>query len=209
MATPLHPGLMFGRDHRVRRVTQLLAGLILYGVSMAMMVRANLGLDPWDVLPQGLAPRLGLSFGLTVNVIGLAVLLLWLPLRQRPGLGTILNVVVIGTVTDVGLAWMSQPETYWARFALLGFGIVLNGIAGGAYIGAGLGAGPRDGLMTGFCGITGLSVRLVRTAIELSVVFVGWALGGSVGIGTVFYAISIGWIVHCALSVLALGGQLR
>ena len=209
MAAPLHPSLMFGRDRRVRRVTQLLAGLILYGVSMAMMVRANLGLDPWDVLTQGLAPRLGLSFGLTVNVIGLAVLLLWLPLRQRPGLGTIPNVVVIGTVTDVGLAWMSQPETYWARFALLGFGIVLNGIAGGAYIGAGLGAGPRDGLMTGFCGITGLPVRLVRTAIELSVVFVGWALGGSVGIGTVFYAISIGWIVHCALSVFALGGQLR
>lgn len=186
-------------DRFLARLTQLLAGLCLYGISMAMMVRANLGLDPWDVLHQGLAPRLGLSFGWTVNLVGLAVLALWLPLRQRPGLGTVLNIMVIGTVTDIALAVIPAPEGYLPRFALLGFGIVLNGIAGGAYIGAGLGPGPRDGLMTGFCRRTGLPVKAVRTAIELAVLAIGWLLGGTVGLGTVLYAVSIGWVVHYAL----------
>jgi len=164
-----------------------------------MLVRANLGLDPWDVLHQGLAPRIGLSFGQTVNLVGLAVLVLWWPLRQRPGLGTVLNILVIGTVTDIALALMPAPEAYGPRIALLGFGILLNGIAGGAYIGAGLGPGPRDGLMTGLCQRLGLPIKLVRTAIELAALGVGWTLGGTVGFGTILYAISIGWVVHHAL----------
>lgn len=195
---------MFGHDRFPARLAQLIGGLGLYGISMAMMVRANLGLDPWDVLHQGLAPRIGLSFGMTVNVLGLAVLALWLPLRQRPGVGTVLNILVIGTATDVALALIPSPEGYVARFALLGSGILLNGIAGGAYIGAGLGPGPRDGLMTGLCRRTGLPVKLVRTAIELAVLVVGWMLGGTVGLGTLLYAVSIGWVVHHALPLFML-----
>lgn len=166
---------------------------------MAMMLRANLGLDPWDVLHQGIAPTLGLSFGMTVNLIGLVVLLLWIPLRQRPGFGTVLNIVVIGTVVDLSLLILPIPEGYSLSLLFLGLGIVLNGIAGGAYIGAGLGPGPRDGLMTGLCRRTGWSVKIVRTAIEITVLAVGWLLGGTVGVGTVLYAISIGWVVHHAL----------
>lgn len=173
---------------------------------MAMMVRANLGLDPWDVLHQGLAPKIGLSFGLTVNLVGLVVLLLWALLRQRPGVGTVLNILVIGTVTNMALAVIPPPphEAYVVRFALLGFGILLNGIAGGAYIGAGLGPGPRDGLMTGLCRRTGWPVKVVRTAIELTALAVGWMLGGTVGFGTLLYAVSIGWVVHHALPVFTL-----
>ncbi len=170
---------------------------------MAMMVRANLGLDPWDVLHQGLSPRIGLSFGETVNVVGLAVLLLWWPLRQRPGVGTVLNILVIGTVTDITLALLPTPKAYAAQIALLGFGVLFNGIASGAYIGAGLGPGPRDGLMTGFCQRLRLPIKRVRTAIELVVLGVGWMLGGTVGFGTVLYAISIGWLIHPALPFFA------
>lgn len=196
-----HVGPMFGHDRFPARLTRLLGGLCLYGVSMAMLVRANLGLDPWDVLHEGLSPRIGLSFGQTVNVVGLVVLLLWWPLRQRPGVGTVLNILIVGTVTDLALMLLPVPETYVAQIALLGFGILLNGVAGGAYIGAGLGPGPRDGLMTGFCQRLGLPIKQVRTAIELVVLGVGWLLGGTVGFGTVLYAVSIGWLVHHALPV--------
>lgn len=194
---------MFDRISIHVRLAQLLVGLSLYGISIAMMVRANLGLAPWDVLTQGLAPLIGLSFGLTVNLIGLGVLLLWLPLRQRPGLGTVLNILVIGIVADIALALIPSPEAYGSRLALLGFSILLNGVAGGAYMGAGLGPGPRDGLMTGICKRSGLPVKLVRTGIEAVVLSVGWGLGGTVGVGTVLYAICIGWVVHHALPILA------
>ncbi|PNP95367.1 YitT family protein [Sphingobium sp. SA916] len=182
-----------------RRLFQLFWGLGLYGFSMALMLRADLGLDPWDVLHQGLAPRLGLSFGMTVNLVGAIVLLLWWPLRQRPGIGTVCNIAVIGTAVDLSLMILPTPEGYAMRFAWLAAGIVLNGIAGGAYIGAGLGPGPRDGLMTGFCRRTGLPVKWVRTGIEIGVLAVGWLLGGTVGLGTLLYAATIGWIVHNAL----------
>jgi uncharacterized membrane protein YczE len=188
-----------------RRLVQLLWGLALYGISMALMLRANLGLDPWDVLHQGLAPRIGLSFGMTVNLLGLIVLLLWIPLRQRPGIGTVLNILIIGTVVDLALPLLPAPEGYPARFAFLIAGIVLNGIAGGAYIGAGLGPGPRDGLMTGIAGRTGWPIKIVRTAIELSVLAAGWLMGGTVGVGTVLYALTIGWVVHYALPFFTLG----
>lgn len=182
-----------------RRLFQLLWGLVLYGFAMALLVRANLGLDPWDVLHQGLAPRLGLSFGMTVNLLGAIILLLWWPLRQRPGIGTICNIAVIGTAVDLSLMILPVPGTLAMRAAWLVAGIGLTGIAGGAYIGAGLGPGPRDGLMTGLCRRTGWSIKRVRTGIEIAVLAIGWLLGGTVGAGTVLYAVSIGWIVHHAL----------
>jgi hypothetical protein len=179
-----------------RRLIQLFWGLALYGLSMGLMVRSELGLNPWDVFHQGLAERTGLSLGTIVIIIGAAVLLLWIPLRQRPGVGTISNVFLIGIWADISL-WLIPPAnglpTAWAM--LLG-GIFLNGVAGGAYIGAGLGPGPRDGLMTGLVRRTGKSVRLVRTGIEALVVAAGWALGGTLGVGTVLYAIAIGPLVH-------------
>ena len=182
-----------------RRLLQLYLGLLLYGLSMAMMVRAGLGLDPWDVFHQGVGDRTPLSFGTVVIVTGAVVLLLWVPLRQRPGIGTISNIVVIGLAADLGLWLIPEPASMPIRIGLLGAGIFLNGVAGGAYIGAGLGPGPRDGLMTGIVARTGWSIRVVRTGIELTVLAVGWALGGTVGIGTILYAVTIGPVVHVML----------
>jgi uncharacterized membrane protein YczE len=179
-----------------RRVTQLLLGLTLYGVSMAMMIRSTLGLDPWDVFHAGLVNHVPLTFGQMTIVVGALVLLLWVPLRQWPGLGTVANVVVIGLAADAGLALVPAPESLWARVPLLLSGLVLNAVAGGLYIGSQLGPGPRDGLMTGFARRTGLSIRLVRTTIEVLVLAVGWLLGGPVGLGTVLYAVSIGPLVQ-------------
>lgn len=179
-----------------RRLIQLFLGLGLYGFSMALMVRAQLGLNPWDVFHQGLSERTGLSLGTIVIIVGAAVLLLWIPLRQRPGIGTISNVFMIGIAADVSL-WLIPPAPSLATgWAMLLAGILLNGVAGGAYIGAGLGPGPRDGLMTGLVSRTGGSVRVIRTGIEIVVVAGGWALGGTLGIGTLIYAAAIGPIVH-------------
>ncbi len=185
-----------------RRLTQLMIGLTLYGLSMAMMIRGALGLDPWDVFHAGLASRVPLTFGQVTIVVGALVLVLWWPLRQWPGFGTIANVVVIGVAADVGLGLLSTPDALWARGLLLAFGIVLNGLAGGLYIGSQLGPGPRDGLMTGFARRTGLSIRVVRTTIEIVVLVVGWVLGGPVGVGTVLYAVSIGPLVQFFLPLL-------
>jgi uncharacterized membrane protein YczE len=182
-----------------RRLPQLFGGLVLYGTSMAMQVRAVLGLDPWDVFHQGLATHLPLSFGLVTAVTGVAVLLLWIPLRQRPGVGTVANVIVIAASVDVALALIPEPSGLPARVALMVGGIVLNGVASAAYIGARLGPGPRDGLMTGLAARTGWSIRLVRTGIELTVLAVGWLLGGTVGIGTVAYALAIGPLTQAFL----------
>ena len=179
-----------------RRLTQLMIGLTLYGLSMAMMIRGALGLDPWDVFHAGLASRVPLTFGQVTIVVGALVLVLWWPLRQWPGFGTIANVVVIGVAADVGLGLLATPDAIWARGLLLAFGIVLNGLAGGLYIGSQLGPGPRDGLMTGFARRTGLSIRVVRTTIEVVVLVVGWVLGGPVGVGTVLYAVTIGPLVQ-------------
>lgn len=186
-----------------RRLAQLSFGLVLYGVSIALIVRGDLGLDPWDVLNQGVFERFaqpaGISFGLVVNLIGLAVLLLWIPLRQKPGFGTVANVLVVGTVANFGLDWIPTDLSLPVRAGLLISGVVLNGVASGAYIGAGLGPGPRDGLMTGVVARTGWPVKWVRTAIEIAVVAVGWLLGGSVGLGTILYAVTIGPLVHLFL----------
>lgn len=179
-------------DRLPRRLVQLLVGLVLYGWSMAMMVRSGLGLDPWDVFHYGLARHVPLSFGQVTIVVGAIVLLAWIPLRQRPGVGTILNIFVIGLAADFGLSVMSQPANLVGRSALLVGGIVLNGLAGALYVGAHLGPGPRDGLWVAITRRYGLSIRLVRTIIELSVLLVGWLMGGVVGVGTVLYALSIG-----------------
>jgi len=182
-----------------RRLIQLLLGLTLYGASMALMVRAGLGLDPWDVFHQGLAGRVGLSIGLVVNVVGALVLLLWIPLRQKPGIGTIANVLVIGTAMDLTMLVLPDLNGLPIRGAGLALAVIVNGVAGAMYIGAGLGPGPRDGLMTGLHRRTGWSIRLVRTGIEFSVLAIGWLLGGTVGLGTVLYAVAIGPLVQAFL----------
>jgi uncharacterized membrane protein YczE len=186
---------------RTRRLTQLYAGLVLYGVSDAMLLLAGLGVDPWDVLHQGLSRRFGLGVGTWAVIVGVLVLLLWIPLRQRPGFGTLSNVLVIGWVIDIVLALVPAPHAIVPRVVLLSSGVVLNGIATGAYIGAGLGPGPRDGLMTGLAA-RGHSIRVVRTGIELTVLAAGAALGGTVGIGTVAYALGIGPLAHVFVPLL-------
>ena len=183
----------------VRCLPQLFGGLVLYGTSMAMQLRATLGLDPWDVFHQGVARHLPVSFGTVVAITGVAVLLLWIPLRQRPGIGTIANVIVIAVSVDVALALIAEPTGLPARISMLVAGIVLNGVASAAYIGARLGPGPRDGLMTGLAARTGWSIRLVRTGIELTVLATGWLLGGTVGVGTVIYALAIGPLTQAFL----------
>ncbi|RKT77016.1 putative membrane protein YczE [Terracoccus luteus] len=199
---PLTPLQQLTAGRLPRRVAQLLVGLVLYGVSMAMMIRGAFGLDPWDVFHAGLADRVPLSFGEVTIAVGALVLLLWWPLRQWPGLGTVANVVVVGLAADAGLSLLAQPESLWVRVLLLVGGLVLNAVAGGLYIGSQLGPGPRDGLMTGLARRTGWSIRLVRTLIEVSVLAVGWLLGGPVGVGTVVYAFGIGPLVQFFLPLL-------
>jgi uncharacterized membrane protein YczE len=182
-----------------RRLVQLYVGLALFGVSMALMVRSDLGVMPWDVLHQGLARHLGGSIGGWSMVIGALVLLGWVPLRERPGLGTVSNVVVIGVAVDAALAVLPEVGNWPARAALVVSGVALNAVATAAYVGARLGPGPRDGLMTGLVRRTGGSVRLVRTSIEVVVVLAGWALGGTLGVATVLYAATIGPLVHLLL----------
>lgn len=188
---------------RRRRLVQLYSGLVLFGVSDAMLLMAGLGVDPWDVFHQGLSRRFGLGVGTWAVIVGAAVMLLWIPLRQRPGLGTLSNVVVVGFVIDLVLVLIPSVHGLGVRYAVLLSGIALNGIATGAYIGAGLGPGPRDGLMTGLAA-RGHSIRVVRTGIELSVLLAGWLLGGNVGIGTVLYAVAIGPIAHIFIPRLAI-----
>ncbi|MGW1750855.1 membrane protein YczE [Streptomyces sp. NPDC002092] len=188
--------------HRLgRRLIQLYVGLALYGVSSALLVEAGLGLEPWGVLHQGLARLTGLTIGVVSIVVGAAVLLLWIPLRQRPGLGTVSNVFMIGLAMDGTLALVPAVHSLAVRVPLLLAGILLNGVATGLYISARFGPGPRDGLMTGLHRRTGRSIRLMRTAIEVAVVVTGFALGGTVGIGTVLYAVSIGPLAQLFLRV--------
>jgi uncharacterized membrane protein YczE len=186
------------------RLIQLYAGLALYGISMALIIRSALGNMPWDVLHQGLAGRLGWSLGTVTIVVGAFVLLAWIPLRQRPGVGTVSNVVVIGVAVDAALAVVPAPSSLPLRVGLLVAGVLLNAVATAAYIGVHLGPGPRDGLMTGLVRRTGGSVRLVRTSIEVAVVATGWLLGGTLGIGTVVYAVAIGPLVQVLLPRLSL-----
>lgn len=181
------------------RLVRLYAGLALYGASAGLQLRAGLGLPPWDVLNQGVARHAGLSIGTASILIGALVLLLWIPLRQRPGLGTVSNVLLIGLSLDATLSLVPAPSSLWVRIPLLVLAVALCGLATGLYISARFGAGPRDGLMTGLHRRTGRSVRLVRTGIELAVLTTGFALGGSVGVGTVFFAVAIGPLAQFSL----------
>jgi uncharacterized membrane protein YczE len=185
---------MLGRV--TRRLLQLYLGLALYGGSMALLVRSDLGVMPWDVLHQGLAPHLGWSLGTVSIAVGALVLLGWVPLRQRPGLGTVSNVVVIGLAVDATLRVLPEVSSVPLRVGLVALGIGLNAVATAAYIGVRLGPGPRDGLMTGLVRRTGGSVRVVRTSIEVVVVTAGFLLGGTLGLATVAYALLIGPLVQ-------------
>jgi uncharacterized membrane protein YczE len=182
-----------------RRLSQLAVGLVLYGVTLGMMLRATLGNASWDVLHQGMAAHLPMSIGTAVIVMSLVVLLFWIPLREMPGLGTIANSFVVGLVADETLRLLSGPDLMWQRVLLMVGGVVLNALATALYIGSQFGPGPRDGLMTGLHRRTGLSIQVVRFGIEVSVVAVGWALGGVVGVGTVLYAVAIGPLVQLML----------
>ncbi|MGW0424655.1 membrane protein YczE [Streptomyces sp. NPDC003015] len=187
----------------VRRLIQLYVGLALYGASSALLVEAGLGLEPWGVLHQGLAELTGVSIGVVSIVVGAAVLLLWIPLRQRPGLGTVSNVFVVGIAMDATLTAVPDVHGLAVRIPLLLAGIVLNGVATGLYIAASFGPGPRDGLMTGLHRRTGRSIRLMRTAVEVAVVGTGFVLGGTIGVGTVLYAVSIGPLAQVFLRMFA------
>lgn len=186
-------------DRVARRLLQLYAGLALYGFSMALMVRSDLGNMPWDVLHQGLSEQLGLSFGIVTILVGALVLLAWIPLRERPGLGTASNIVVIGIAVDASLAVVPELEATAVRTSMALAGVLLNAIATAAYIGVRLGPGPRDGLMTALVRVTGRSIRLVRTAIEVAVVATGFLLGGTLGVVTIVYALCIGPLAHLLL----------
>ncbi|MFI6729555.1 hypothetical protein NRF20_36565 [Streptomyces sp. R-74717] len=193
--------------HLTRRLIQLYVGLALYGASSALLVRAGLGLEPWGVLHQGLAERTGLSIGVVSIIVGAAVLLLWIPIRQRPGLGTVSNVFAIGIAMDGTLALVPDVHGLAAQIAVMVAGVVVNGVATGLYIAAQFGPGPRDGLMTGLYLRTGRSIRLVRTLIEVAVVVTGFVLGGSLGAGTVLYALAIGTLAQFFLRFFAIGGK--
>ena len=189
----------------VVRLVQLYAGLVLYGISSSLLVLAGLGLDPWDVFHQGLSRTFGLAIGTWAIIVGVAVLLLWIPLRQRPGIGTVSNVVLVGADDERRARARARAARAGARESRAwSCGVFLNGVATGAYIGAGLGPGPRDGLMTGLAA-RGHSIRVVRTGLEVTVLVIGWLLGGTVGVGTLVYALSIGPLAHVFIPLFARG----
>ncbi|TXN30460.1 YczE/YyaS/YitT family protein [Lacisediminihabitans profunda] len=185
-----------------RRIAQLLVGLSLYGFAIAMMVRAGIGVSPWDVLSQGVSLQTGIAFGWVTNIIGVVVLLLWIPIRQKPGIGTLLNVLLIGPSAEVGLAVLPAQHVLWQQVLLFAGGLALLAVATGLYIGARFGPGPRDGLMTGIHRRWGWRLWIVRTSIEMVVLGIGWLLGGNVGIGTVAFALLIGPMVNVTIPLL-------
>jgi uncharacterized membrane protein YczE len=190
-------------DRRLRRAAQLLVGVILYGITAAMLVLARLGLDPWDVLHQGLSRTFGLRIGTWVIIVSFVLLLGWLPLGQRPGVGTLVNAVLVGLVVNVVLSVVPPPHALWLRVAVLVAGVLGNGLATGLYIGAGLGPGPRDGVSIAIAA-RGHSMRVVRTTIEATVLITGFLLGGTVGVGTLLYALAIGPTTHKTIPALAI-----
>lgn len=193
---------MHSRLLLTRRMTQLLVGLFLYGFAIGMMVRAGIGLSPWDVLAQGVSLRTGIAFGWVTDIIGALVLLLWIPIRQKPGIGTLVNVLLIGPSAEVGLLVLPAQHVWWSQGLLFGGGLALLAVATGLYIGARFGPGPRDGLMTGIHHRFGWRIWIVRTSIEFVVLIAGWLLGGTVGVGTVAFAVLIGPMVNVTLPLL-------
>ena len=197
--TDLGPVAQLRAGRLARRLPQLYVGLFLYGVSLAMMVRGALGLAPWDVLHSGFIRHVPMTLGQAVVLFSFVVLVLWIPLREMPGIGTISNALVVGFSADLTLAVLDRPDGIAARIALMIGGVALCGLASALYIGAQLGRGPRDGLMTGLARRTGLSLRLVRTGLEVAVVVIGLLLGGVLGVGTVVYALAIGPLTQLML----------
>jgi len=195
------------RYRPIRRFSALFVGLAMYGTGMSLMIAAKLGLDPWDVFHQGVARRTGVSIGVVVIVVGVAVLLLWIPLRERPGVGTLTNAIMIGLVVNLVNAVLPIPHALWLRWTYAVAGVLATGVASGLYIGARLGAGPRDGLMTGVAarwpGRWFAQIRVVRTAIEVTVLVIGWLLGGTVGWVTLVFAVSIGPLAHVMIPLLS------
>jgi len=183
----------------VRRIAQLLVGLYLYGLGIAMMVQATVGVSPWDVLTQGVMKQTGIPFGFVTNIVGVLVLLLWIPIRQKPGIGTVLNVLLVGPSAQISFAFIPAPEELWLRIPLFAGGLLVLAIATGLYIGARFGPGPRDGLMTGIHARWGWKIWKVRTAIEVAVLAIGWLLGGNVGLGTLAFALLIGPMVNVTI----------
>ncbi|HWV49880.1 MAG TPA: hypothetical protein VN035_10525 [Microbacterium sp.] len=186
-----------------RRVTQLLVGLFLYGIGIAFIVRGEIGASPWDVLTQGIANHVPLSFGTITVLTSVVVLLFWIPLRQKPGVGTLLNALLVGPSADVGLALIPAGQDLWLRIVFFIVGLVVLSAATGLYIGALFGPGPRDGLMTGLHRVTGWRIWIVRTAIEVTVVLIGWMLGGNVGIGTLAFALLVGPLCQYFMRIFA------
>jgi uncharacterized membrane protein YczE len=184
------------RGGRTGRTVQLLIGLFLYGIAIAMMIRAAIGISPWDCLAQGLSIKTGLGFGLVTNIVGGFVLLLWIPIRQRLGIGTVLNALLIGPSADVGLAFITETSALWLRILLFAGGLLLLAVATGLYLGGRFGPGPRDGLMTGISNKFGWPIWAVRTSLEVSVLVIGWLLGGNVGFGTLAFALLVGPLVN-------------
>lgn len=184
---------MAGGSRRLpRRIGQLLLGLFLYGVAMAFIVLAAFGAAPWDVLSLGIVNHTPFTFG-TVNVlVALVVLLLWIPLREKPGVGTVANALLVGPSADLGLSVIPEPTSIWIELLFYAVGVVMLGAATGLYIGAGFGSGPRDGLMTGLNRVMGVPIWVVRTGLEIAVVTVGWLLGGLLGVGTLVFVFAIG-----------------
>ena len=185
-----------------RRVIQLLVGLFLYGAGCALTIRAGLGVDPWTVFAEGLSIHTGIGIGWITNIVGFLVLLLWIPLRQKPGVGTIANILLVGTSIQFVLWIMPPVSGLWLQVVVLLAGIVTVAIASGLYIGARFGPGPRDGLMTGMNSRLGWPIWVCRALVEVTVLVIGWLLGGTVGIGTVLFAVLIGPLVHIALPLL-------
>ena len=183
----------------VRRIAQLLVGLYLYGLGIAMMVQATVGVSPWDVLTQGVMKQTGIPFGFVTNIVGVLVLLLWIPIRQKPGIGTVLNVLLVGPSAQISFAFIPAPEELWLRIPLFAGGLLVLAIATGLYTGARFGPGPRDGLMTGIHARWGWKIWKVRTAIEVAVLAIGWLLGGNVGLGTLAFALLIGPMVNVTI----------
>ncbi len=194
------------RDRPMRRVTLLAVGLVAFGVSNAMLLRAGLGVGPWDVLHQGLSRSFGLAVGTWVVIVSAVVLLAWIPLRQRPGVGTLANAVLVGLVINLVMALTTPAQSRGLQVGLLVGGVLLNAVATGAYIGAGLGPGPRDGLTTGLAA-RGWPIRVVRTVIEVCVLAVGWLLGGTVGVGTLLFALTIGPLTHLTIPWLSMDAR--
>ena len=185
------------------RILRLFFGLVLYGFGCAVTVAAGLGVDPWTVFAQGLSRVTGIGIGWITNIVGLGVLLLWIPLRQKPGVGTVANILLVGTSLQLSLGLLPHPDSFWLQVLMLVAGVVFVAVASGLYIGAHFGPGPRDGLMTGMHARFGWPIWACRLGVEGSVLVLGWLLGGTVGIGTVVFALGIGPLVHLALPLLA------